>query len=34
MSEIVRCAAESQTAVNKKRAVDRAVTDHGGLTVN
>ena len=31
--EMVRYTAESQAAVKKKRAVDRAVTDHGDLTV-
>ena len=30
---MVRYTAESQAAVNEKRAVDRAVTDHGDLTV-
>lgn len=30
---MVRYTADSQTAVNEKRAVDRAVTDHGDLTV-
>ena len=33
MSVIVRYAAESLAAVNEKRAADRAVTDHGNLTV-
>ena len=33
MSVIVRYTAESQAAVNEKRAVDRTVTDHGDLTV-
>ena len=32
--EMVRYTAGSRTAVNEKRAVDRAVTDHGDLTVN
>ena len=31
--EMVRYTAESRTVVNKKRAVDRAVTDHGDLAV-
>ena len=31
--EMVRYTADSRTAVNEKRAVDRAVTDHGDLTV-
>ena len=31
--EMVRYTAGSRTAVNEKRAVDRAVTDHGDLTV-
>ena len=30
---MVRYTAKSQVAVNQKRAVDRAVTDHGDLTV-
>ena len=30
---MVRYTAGSRTAVNEKRAVDRAVTDHGDLTV-
>ena len=30
---MVRYTAESQAAVNEKRAADRAVTDHGDLTV-
>ena len=30
---MVRYTAESLAAVNEKRAVDRAVTDHGDLTV-
>ena len=30
---MVRYTAESQTAVNENGAVDRAVTDHGDLTV-
>ena len=33
MSVIVRYAAESQAAVNENGAVNRAVTDHGDLTV-
>jgi len=33
MSVIVRDTAESQAAVNEKWAADRAVTDHGDLTV-
>ena len=33
MSVIVRYTAESQAAVNENGAVDRAVTDHGDLTV-
>jgi len=33
MSVIVRYTAESLAAVNEKRAADRAVTDHGDLTV-
>ena len=33
MLVIVRYTAESQTAVNEKRAVDRTATDHGDLTV-
>ena len=31
--EMVRYTAESLAAANEKRAVDRAVTDHGDLTV-
>ena len=30
---MVRYTAETQAVVNKKRAVDRTVTDHGDLTV-
>ena len=30
---MVRYTAESQAAVNKERAADRTVTDHGDLTV-
>ena len=30
---MVRYTAEPQAVVNKKRAVDRTVTDHGDLTV-
>ena len=33
MLVIVRYTAESLAAVNEKRAADRAVTDHGDLTV-
>ena len=33
MSVIARYTAESLAAVNEKRAADRAVTDHGNLTV-